>query len=181
MGRAKPHKWPHMRFYAQRGSLGYFRRQRGPGRSQISGAVLPHPGLARSDVVESELAARGLPVFPSDTVADYWHHRIRGKQIIASAMRRQSAWQGHFANFTTSIRRPSPPCPVYSKRSRKKVSIIPCSGRGGRRFKSCHYDQYLAEFHQSSGTDYGADTSLVFAVAKAQYRKHCMCCIAPPL
>jgi hypothetical protein len=42
-------------------------------------------------------------------------------------------------------------------------------------------DQYLAEFHQSSGTDYGTDTSLVFAFAKAQYRKHCMCCIAPPL
>ena len=170
MGRAKPHKWPHMRFYAQRGSSasrdrpGHFRHQRGTGRS-----------------LESELAARGLPVFPSDTVADYWHHRIRGKQIIASAMRRQSAWQGHFANFTTSIRRPSPPCPVYSKRSRKKVSIIPCSGRGGRRFKSCHSDQYLAEFYQSSGTDYGTDTSLVFAVAKAQYRKHCMCCIAPPL
>ena len=73
-----------MRFY----TLGHFRHQRGTGRSQISGAVLPHPGLARSDVVESELAARGLPVFPSDTVADYWHHRIRGKQIIALAMRR---------------------------------------------------------------------------------------------
>jgi hypothetical protein len=25
--------------------------------------------------------------------------------------------------------------------------------------KSCHSDQYLAEFHQSSGTDYGTDTS----------------------
>ena len=35
------------------------------------------------------------------------------------------------------------------------------SGRGGRRFKSCHSDQYLAEFHQSSGTDYGSDTSFV--------------------
>jgi peptidoglycan/xylan/chitin deacetylase (PgdA/CDA1 family) len=46
------------------------------------------PGLARSDVVESELAARGLSVFSSDTDADDWHHRISGQQIIALAMRR---------------------------------------------------------------------------------------------
>jgi peptidoglycan/xylan/chitin deacetylase (PgdA/CDA1 family) len=46
------------------------------------------PGLARSDVVESELAARGLIVFSSDTVADDWHHRIGAKQIVAIAMRR---------------------------------------------------------------------------------------------
>jgi peptidoglycan/xylan/chitin deacetylase (PgdA/CDA1 family) len=46
------------------------------------------PGLARSDLVESELAARGLAVFSSDTVADDWHHRISAKQIIAAAMRR---------------------------------------------------------------------------------------------
>jgi peptidoglycan/xylan/chitin deacetylase (PgdA/CDA1 family) len=49
------------------------------------------PGLARSDTVESELAARGLSVFSSDTVADDWHHRIGGKQIIAAAMRRLEA------------------------------------------------------------------------------------------
>jgi peptidoglycan/xylan/chitin deacetylase (PgdA/CDA1 family) len=49
------------------------------------------PGLARSDVVESELAARGLTVFSSDTDADDWHHRISGKQIIALAMRRLEA------------------------------------------------------------------------------------------
>jgi len=42
----------------------------------------------------------------------------------------------------------------------------PRSGRGGRRFKSCHSDQYLAEFHQSSGTDYGTDTSFVLVSAK---------------
>src|SRR5215472_5345060 len=46
------------------------------------------PGLARSDVVESELAARGLSVFSSDTDADDWHHRISGQQIIALAMQR---------------------------------------------------------------------------------------------
>jgi peptidoglycan-N-acetylglucosamine deacetylase len=49
------------------------------------------PGLARSDVVESELAARGLAVFSSDTDADDWHHRISGQQIIALAMRRLEA------------------------------------------------------------------------------------------
>jgi hypothetical protein len=45
------------------------------------------PGLARSHLVESELAARGLSVFSSDTDADDWHHRISGQQIIALAMR----------------------------------------------------------------------------------------------
>jgi peptidoglycan/xylan/chitin deacetylase (PgdA/CDA1 family) len=49
------------------------------------------PGLARSETVESELAARGLSIFSSDTVADDWHHRIGGKQIIAAAMRRLEA------------------------------------------------------------------------------------------
>jgi peptidoglycan/xylan/chitin deacetylase (PgdA/CDA1 family) len=49
------------------------------------------PGLARSDIVERELAARGLSVFSSDTDADDWHHRIRGQQIIALAMRRLEA------------------------------------------------------------------------------------------
>src|SRR5215471_4124287 len=46
------------------------------------------PGLARSAVVESELAARGLIVFSSDADADDWHHRISGQQIMALAMRR---------------------------------------------------------------------------------------------
>jgi peptidoglycan/xylan/chitin deacetylase (PgdA/CDA1 family) len=49
------------------------------------------PGLARSDVVESELAARGLIVFSSDTVADDWHHRIGAKRIIAAAIQRLEA------------------------------------------------------------------------------------------
>jgi len=49
------------------------------------------PGLARSDVVESELAARGLIVFSSDTVADDWHHRIGANGIIAAAMQRLEA------------------------------------------------------------------------------------------
>ena len=49
------------------------------------------PGLARSDLVESELAARGLTVFSSDTVADDWHRHIKPNQIIALAMRRLEA------------------------------------------------------------------------------------------
>jgi peptidoglycan/xylan/chitin deacetylase (PgdA/CDA1 family) len=49
------------------------------------------PGLARSRLVESELAARKLSVFSSDTDADDWHHRISGQQIIALAMRRLEA------------------------------------------------------------------------------------------
>jgi len=49
------------------------------------------PGLARSDIVESELASRGLIVFSSDTVADDWHHHIKPNQIIDLAMRRLAA------------------------------------------------------------------------------------------
>ncbi len=49
------------------------------------------PGLARSDLLEGELAARGLTVFSSDTVADDWHHRIGAKGIIAAAMQRLEA------------------------------------------------------------------------------------------
>lgn len=49
------------------------------------------PGLARSNLLESELAARGLSVFSSDTVADDWHHRIGAKGVIAAAMKRLEA------------------------------------------------------------------------------------------
>jgi peptidoglycan/xylan/chitin deacetylase (PgdA/CDA1 family) len=49
------------------------------------------PGFARSDTVETELAARGLTVFSSDTVADDWHRHIKPDQIIALAMRRLEA------------------------------------------------------------------------------------------
>jgi peptidoglycan/xylan/chitin deacetylase (PgdA/CDA1 family) len=49
------------------------------------------PGLARSDVIESELAARVLINFGSDTVADDWHHRISPKKLIALAMQRLQA------------------------------------------------------------------------------------------
>jgi hypothetical protein len=49
------------------------------------------PGLARSDVLENELAARSLVVFSSDTVADDWHHRIKPIQIVTLALRRLEA------------------------------------------------------------------------------------------
>lgn len=49
------------------------------------------PGLARSETAESELEARSLIVFSSDTVADDWHHRIKPDQIIALALRRLEA------------------------------------------------------------------------------------------
>jgi peptidoglycan/xylan/chitin deacetylase (PgdA/CDA1 family) len=46
------------------------------------------PGLARSDTVEHELAARSLIVFSTDAVADDWYHRIKPGQIINRAMSR---------------------------------------------------------------------------------------------
>ena len=49
------------------------------------------PGLDRSDAAESELAARALVVFSSDTVADDWHHGIKPDQITALALKRLEA------------------------------------------------------------------------------------------
>ena len=49
------------------------------------------PGLARSDSVEEELAARSLVVFSSDTVADDWYRRIKPSEIIRRAMSRLEA------------------------------------------------------------------------------------------
>jgi len=49
------------------------------------------PGLARSDAIEQELAARSLVVFSSDTVADDWHHRIRPADIVRRAVSRLEA------------------------------------------------------------------------------------------
>ncbi len=49
------------------------------------------PGLARSDAIENELAARSLIVFSSDTVADDWHRRIGPGEIVRRAMNRLEA------------------------------------------------------------------------------------------
>jgi peptidoglycan/xylan/chitin deacetylase (PgdA/CDA1 family) len=49
------------------------------------------PGLDRSETVESELAARSLIVFSSDTVADDWHRHIKPDQIISLALKRLEA------------------------------------------------------------------------------------------
>jgi peptidoglycan/xylan/chitin deacetylase (PgdA/CDA1 family) len=49
------------------------------------------PGFDRSDVIESEAAARSLVVFGSDTVADDWHRRIKPADIVNRAMSRLEA------------------------------------------------------------------------------------------
>jgi len=49
------------------------------------------PGLAHSDAIEGELAARHLIWFGSDTVADDWRHRISPKKIISLALSRLEA------------------------------------------------------------------------------------------
>jgi peptidoglycan-N-acetylglucosamine deacetylase len=46
------------------------------------------PGLARTDTIEQELAARSLVAFSSDTVADDWHRHIKPRDIISRAMSR---------------------------------------------------------------------------------------------
>jgi peptidoglycan/xylan/chitin deacetylase (PgdA/CDA1 family) len=46
------------------------------------------PGLERSDLLESELAERGLIIFSADIVADDWHRDITPAKIIALAMSR---------------------------------------------------------------------------------------------
>jgi peptidoglycan/xylan/chitin deacetylase (PgdA/CDA1 family) len=46
------------------------------------------PGLERSDLLESELAERGLVIFSADVVADDWHRDISPAKIISLAMSR---------------------------------------------------------------------------------------------
>jgi len=46
------------------------------------------PGLDRSDLLERELAKRGLIIFSADVVADDWHRDITPSKIIALAMSR---------------------------------------------------------------------------------------------
>jgi peptidoglycan/xylan/chitin deacetylase (PgdA/CDA1 family) len=49
------------------------------------------PGLARTEAIDEELAARSLIVFSSDTVADDWHRRIKPADIVSRAMSRLEA------------------------------------------------------------------------------------------
>jgi peptidoglycan/xylan/chitin deacetylase (PgdA/CDA1 family) len=46
------------------------------------------PGLERSDMIESEAAARGLIVFSTDTLADDWHRNITPALITSLAISR---------------------------------------------------------------------------------------------
>jgi peptidoglycan/xylan/chitin deacetylase (PgdA/CDA1 family) len=73
------------------------------------------PGLARSEVIDSELAARRLVLFSSDTDTDDWHPRISAKKIITLAVKRLEARGKIFSCSTTYIPQPSPPCPVCSR------------------------------------------------------------------
>jgi len=49
------------------------------------------PGLGRTPIVESDLAARSLIVFSADVVADDWHRRIKPAQIVQLAINRLEA------------------------------------------------------------------------------------------
>jgi peptidoglycan/xylan/chitin deacetylase (PgdA/CDA1 family) len=49
------------------------------------------PGLAHSDIIEGELAARHLVWFSPDTDADDWHRGISSKKIVTLAMNRLEA------------------------------------------------------------------------------------------
>jgi peptidoglycan/xylan/chitin deacetylase (PgdA/CDA1 family) len=46
------------------------------------------PGLERSDLLESELAERGLIIFSADVVADDWHREITPAKIVSLAISR---------------------------------------------------------------------------------------------
>ncbi len=46
------------------------------------------PGLERSDLLESELAERGLIIFSADVVADDWHRDITPAKIVSLAISR---------------------------------------------------------------------------------------------
>ena len=49
------------------------------------------PGLERSDLIESEAAARGLIIFSTDTLADDWHRNITPALITSLAISRLKA------------------------------------------------------------------------------------------
>jgi peptidoglycan/xylan/chitin deacetylase (PgdA/CDA1 family) len=49
------------------------------------------PGLARSDAMEEELAARSLVVFSADVVADDWYRRIKPAELVRRAISRLEA------------------------------------------------------------------------------------------
>jgi hypothetical protein len=48
----------------------------------------------------------------------------------------------------------------------------PCSGRGGRRFKSCHSDQCLAKLPVQSGTDMPIATWCFANTQESQFARH---------
>jgi hypothetical protein len=56
---------------------------------------------------------------------------------------------------------------VRQREGTEQSEVPPRSGRGGRRFKSCHSDQYLAEIETLAGTDCGT-VSLTAGVGERQ-------------
>ncbi len=46
------------------------------------------PGIARSDLIEEELATRSLTVFSADAMADDWHRHITPAKIVSLAVER---------------------------------------------------------------------------------------------
>ena len=61
------------------------------GNSRYLAPFFRIPGLERSDLLESELAARGLIIFSADVVADDWHRGITPAKIVSLAMSRLEA------------------------------------------------------------------------------------------
>src|SRR5207253_2083735 len=51
-------------------------------------------------------------------------------------------------------------------RSVAQPGSAPRSGRGGRRFKSCHSDQYLAQFGTATATDIATETRQATIMAR---------------
>ena len=80
------------------------------------------PGLERSDVLESELAQRGLIIFSADVVADDWHRDITPAKIISLAMSCLESAAKAFCCSTTFIRRRLPRCRACSNNSRSRAT-----------------------------------------------------------
>ncbi len=58
------------------------------GESRYLAPFFRIPGLERSDLLENELAERGLIIFSADVVADDWHRDITPSKIISLALSR---------------------------------------------------------------------------------------------
>jgi hypothetical protein len=79
---------------------------------------------------------------------------------VAAAFSLHSAKQMPPANsFPSSAPTVARRCEHVDSYGRQVCLLPPRSGRGGRRFKSCHSDQYLAEFSIVAATDIATETA----------------------